>query len=31
LPAGAGIVLDDAMAGVYGAVILYLLGKYGYT
>jgi phosphatidylglycerophosphatase A len=24
---GAGIVLDDAMAGVYGAVILNLLGR----
>jgi phosphatidylglycerophosphatase A len=29
LPAGTGIVLDDAMAGVYGAVILYLLGRSG--
>ncbi len=27
LDAGTGIVLDDAMAGVYGAVILYLLGR----
>ena len=27
LPAGTGIVLDDAMAGVYGAVILYVLGR----
>jgi phosphatidylglycerophosphatase A len=27
LPAGTGIVLDDALAGVYGAVILYLLGR----
>ena len=27
LKAGTGIVLDDAMAGVYGAVILYLLGR----
>jgi phosphatidylglycerophosphatase A len=26
LPAGTGIVLDDAFAGVYGAVILYVLG-----
>lgn len=26
LPAGTGIVLDDAMAGIYGALILYLLG-----
>jgi len=25
-PPGAGIVLDDVMAGVYGAVVLYLLG-----
>jgi phosphatidylglycerophosphatase A len=29
LPAGTGIVLDDALAGVYGAVILYLLGRSG--
>jgi phosphatidylglycerophosphatase A len=29
LPAGTGIVLDDAMAGVYGAVILYVLGRFG--
>jgi phosphatidylglycerophosphatase A len=28
LKAGTGIVLDDAMAGVYGAVILYLLGRF---
>ncbi len=28
LPAGTGIVLDDAMAGIYGAVILYVLGKF---
>ena len=27
LRAGTGIVLDDAMAGVYGAIILYLLGR----
>ena len=27
LKAGVGIVLDDAMAGVYGAGILYLLGR----
>ena len=27
LPAGTGIVLDDAMAGIYGAVILYVLGR----
>jgi phosphatidylglycerophosphatase A len=26
LPAGTGIVLDDALAGIYGAVILYVLG-----
>jgi phosphatidylglycerophosphatase A len=25
-PPGAGIVLDDVMAGVYGAVVMYLLG-----
>jgi phosphatidylglycerophosphatase A len=29
LPGGTGIVLDDALAGVYGAVILYLLGRMG--
>jgi phosphatidylglycerophosphatase A len=29
LPDGTGIVLDDALAGVYGAVILYLLGRMG--
>jgi len=29
LPAGTGIVLDDALAGVYGAGILYLLGRFG--
>jgi phosphatidylglycerophosphatase A len=29
LPAGTGIVLDDALAGVYGAVILYVLGHLG--
>lgn len=29
LKAGTGIVLDDAMAGVYGAVILYVLGRFG--
>jgi phosphatidylglycerophosphatase A len=28
LPAGTGIVLDDAMAGIYGAVILYVLGRF---
>lgn len=28
LRAGTGIVLDDAMAGVYGAAILYLLGRF---
>ena len=27
LPAGTGIVLDDAMAGVYGAIILYVAGQ----
>jgi phosphatidylglycerophosphatase A len=26
LPGGVGIVLDDVMAGVYGALVLYLLG-----
>jgi phosphatidylglycerophosphatase A len=28
LPAGTGIVLDDALAGVYGAAILYVLGRF---
>jgi phosphatidylglycerophosphatase A len=27
LPTGTGIVLDDVLAGVYGAVILYVLGR----
>jgi len=26
IPGGAGIVLDDMMAGVYGAVVLFCLG-----
>ena len=26
IPGGAGIVLDDMMAGVYGAVVLFVLG-----
>ena len=26
LPAGFGIVLDDVMAGVYGALVLFLMG-----
>lgn len=26
IPGGAGIVLDDMMAGVYGALVLFLLG-----
>lgn len=30
LPAGTGIVLDDALAGVYGAVILYVLGRFNF-
>jgi len=30
LPAGTGIVLDDAVAGIYGAVILYVLGRLGF-
>ena len=30
LPAGTGIVLDDALAGAYGAVILYLLGRFNF-
>ena len=28
LPSGTGIVLDDVMAGIYGAVILYVLGRF---
>lgn len=28
LSGGTGIVLDDAMAGIYGAVILYVLGRF---
>lgn len=27
IPGGAGIVLDDIMAGVYGAVVLFLAGR----
>jgi phosphatidylglycerophosphatase A len=30
LPTGTGIVLDDALAGVYGAVILYVLGRFSF-
>ena len=26
LPSGAGIVADDVMAGVYGALVLFLMG-----
>jgi phosphatidylglycerophosphatase A len=29
LPGGIGINADDAMAGVYGALVLYLLGRLG--
>jgi phosphatidylglycerophosphatase A len=29
LPGGLGIVADDLLAGVYGAVVLYLVGHYG--
>ncbi|HYP05616.1 MAG TPA: phosphatidylglycerophosphatase A [Bryobacteraceae bacterium] len=28
LPAGTGIMMDDLMAGVYGAVVLYLAGYF---
>ena len=28
LPTGTGIIADDLMAGVYGAVVLYLAGFY---
>jgi phosphatidylglycerophosphatase A len=28
LPGGTGIVLDDMMAGVYGAVVLFALGRF---
>jgi phosphatidylglycerophosphatase A len=30
LPGGIGINADDAMAGVYGAIVLYLLGRAGF-
>ena len=30
VPGGAGIVLDDIMAGVYGALVLYAAGWYLY-
>ena len=30
VPGGAGIVLDDMMAGVYGALVLYAAGWYFY-
>ena len=29
LPAGVGIVADDLAAGIYGALILYIGGKFG--
>ncbi len=28
VPGGAGIVLDDVMAGIYGAVVLYAIGRF---
>jgi phosphatidylglycerophosphatase A len=28
LPDGTGIMMDDLMAGVYGAVVLYLAGYF---
>ena len=31
LPGGAGIVLDDVLAGVYGAIVLGLLGRFGFA
>lgn len=30
LPAGTGIVADDLAAGIYGALILYIGGKFGF-
>ncbi len=30
LPGGLGIVADDAMAGVYAALILYIAGRLGF-
>jgi phosphatidylglycerophosphatase A len=30
LPGGAGIVLDDMMAGVYGALVLFLAGWFNH-
>lgn len=29
VPGGAGVVLDDAAAGVYGAIVMYLLDHFG--
>ncbi len=28
IPGGAGIVLDDVMAGIYGALVLYAIGRF---
>jgi phosphatidylglycerophosphatase A len=29
LPGGYGIVADDVMAGIYGALVLFILGRFG--
>jgi phosphatidylglycerophosphatase A len=30
IPGGAGIVLDDVLAGVYGAIVLAVAGRFGF-
>ena len=30
IPGGAGIVLDDVLAGVYGAIVLAIAGRFGF-
>ncbi len=30
IPGGAGIVLDDMMAGAYGALVLFLMGWFNH-
>jgi len=30
IPGGAGIVLDDVLAGVYGAIVLAIVGRFGF-
>jgi phosphatidylglycerophosphatase A len=30
IPGGAGIVLDDILAGVYGAIVLAIAGRFGF-